>query len=436
MPEKINQVRNIGLIGHSGSGKTSLAEAILYNSQSINRLGKVDDGTSTMDFEPEEIKRKITLGVSFHPYEWANSRFNLVDTPGENDFLSDAKICLQAAEGAVVVVDAVDSVKVGTEKVWGFAKEFNLPRLIFINKLDRERADFYKVLEEIEKIFSIKATPIYLPVGAENDFTGLINLIKLKAIQYKNDHTGSSEEKGIPDSMTEMVKNWREKMLENIVEADDNIMEKYLDGHELTPSEIEDTFTKGVKSGLVIPVIPGSATLNIGIKELLGIIDQALPFPAEREKVKGHKIGSEEIVELTATPEAPFSALVFKTIADPFTGKLNLFKVKSGRINSESTIYNSTKKVKEKLGQLLLIKGKKQSHMNTAAAGDVVAVAKLKEASTGDTFCQENTPIVFDPAKPLLPTISFAIETEEKENEDKIYSSLAKLTVPVLVKFT
>ena len=427
MTRKVDQIRNIGLIGHSGCGKTSLAEAILYNSKATNRLGRVDDGASIMDFEPEEIKRKVSLGTAFHPYNWKNARFNLIDTPGENDFLSDTKICLQAAEGTVVVIDAVDGSKVGTEKVWAFSKEYDLPRLIFINKLDRERSDFYKVLEEVERIFSINATPIYLPVGAENDFNGLVNLIRLKAHLYRNDAAGSFEDGDIPDSMTGIVDTWREKMMENIVEANDDIMEKYLDGQELTPKEIEDTFIQGVKSGIVVPVIPGSATVNIGVKELLDIIDQCLPLPVERGKVRGHKVDSEEKVEFDAVDEAPLSALIFKTLADPFAGKLSLFKVMSGKIDSESTVFNSTKKVKEKLGQLLSIKGKKQSPIDTAAAGDIAAVAKLKETTTGDTFCQEDSPIVFKPAEPFSPTISFAIEAREKENEDKVYSSLARL---------
>ena len=427
MIKKTDQIRNIGLIGHSGCGKTSVAEAILYNSKAIRRLGRVDDGTSIMDFEPEEIKRKVSVGTAFHPFNWKNRRFNLIDTPGENDFLSDTKVCLQVAEGTVVIVDAVDSIKVGTEKVWAFSEEYNLPRLIFINKLDRERADFYKVIEEIERTFSIKTTPIYLPVGTESDFNGVINLIRLKAHLYKNDGTGTFKDGDIPDSMAEIVDTWREKIMENIVEANDDVMERYLDDQELTPKEIEETFIEGVKSGHVVPVVPGSATLNIGVGQLLDIIDQSLPFPPERGTVKGRRVDREEEVEFDAVEEAPFSALIFKTLADPFAGKLNLFKVMSGRIDSESTVFNSTKKVKEKLGQLLLIEGKRQTPVDAAGAGDIAAVAKLKETTTGDTFCKEDNLIVFHPAEPFSSTISFAIEAIEKENEDKVYTSLARL---------
>jgi elongation factor G len=427
MTNKTDQVRNVGLIGHSGCGKTSVAEAILYNSKAIKRLGRVDDGSSTMDFEPEEVRRKVSLGTAFHPYSWSNRRFNLIDTPGENDFLSDTKVCLQAAEGAVIIVDAVDSIKVGTEKVWAFSEERNLPRVIFINKLDRERADFLKVIEEIERTFSIKTTPLYLPIGTESEFNGLANLIRLKAHLYKSDGSGSFKDGDIPDPMAEIVDTWREKIMENIVEANDDIMEKYLDGKELTAKEIEETFIEGVKSGSVVPVVPGSAILNIGVGQLLDVIDQSLPFPTERGAVKGHKVGSEEEVEFDAVDEAPFSALIFKTSVDPFAGKLNLFKVMSGKVDSESTVYNSTKTVKERLGQLLLIEGKRLSPIETAHVGDIAAIAKLKETTTGDTFCREDNPIVFHPAEPFPPTISFAIEAKEKENEDKVYSSLARL---------
>jgi elongation factor G len=425
MAKEADQTRNIGLIGHSGCGKTSLAEAILYDTKAISRLGKVDEGSSVMDFEPEEIKRKVSLGTAFHPFVWKKSRFNLIDTPGENDFLSDAKVCLQAAEGAVVVVDAVDSVKVGTEKVWAFAEEYYLPRLIFINKLDRERADFFKVIEEIEDSFSIKTTPVYLPIGAETEFKGVVNLIRLKAHIY--DGSGSFKEEDIPDSMVEIVGSWREKIMENIVEANDDVMEKYLDGQELSPKEIEDTFIQGVKSGIVVPVVPGSALLNIGVSQLIDIIEQSVPFISERGTVKGHKLHSEDEVEFAYVEGAPFSALVFKTIADPFAGKLNLFKVMSGKVNSEATVFNSTKGVKEKFGQLLLIEGKKQTPTDAAGAGAIAAVAKLRETTTGDTFCQEDNPIVFAPAEPFSPSISFAIEAKEKENEDKVFSSLARL---------
>jgi elongation factor G len=427
MTKKAEGIRNVGLIGHSGCGKTSLAEAILYTSKTVNRLGRVDDGSSIMDFEPEEIRRKASLSTAFHPFTWKNGPFNLIDTPGENDFLSDSKVCLQAAEGVVVVVDAVDSIRVGTEKVWGFAEEYNLPRVVFINKVDRERADFYKVIEEIEKIFSVKTTPIYLPVGAESEFKGLVDLIRLKAHRYKADGSGSFMEEDVPDSMAELVATWRERIIENIVEADDAVMEKYLNGQELSPKELEETLRAGIKSGIVVPVIPGSSLLNMGVSQLLDLIEQSMPFIAERGRAKGHKVNADEEVVFEAIEDAPFSALVFKTIADPFAGKLNIFKVMSGKVSSESAVFNATKRVKERIGQLLLIEGKKQTPIDVASAGAIAAVAKLKETATGDTFCHEDNQIVFKSTEPFAPSVSFAIEAKDRENEDKVFSSLSKL---------
>lgn len=428
MADENNQVRNIALVGHSGCGKTSLAEALLFTSNSTTRLGKVDDGSSIMDFEPEEIQRKVTLTTAFHPYSWKENNFNIIDTPGENDFLSDTKTCLKTAEGAGLVIDAVDGVKVGTEKVWGFAHGFNLAKIIFINKLDRERADFYKVLDEIKNVLGVHATPIYLPIGKENDFSGLVDLINLKAYNFKKDGSGSFEEGDVPDTMKEKVDKWRKKMIENIVEADDKMMEKYLEGKELTPEEIEKTLTEGIKSGSVTPVTLGSSTLNIGAVQMLDLISRSMPYLEELGKIKGRKPDGEEEIKFEAIEDAPFRAIVFKTIADPFTGKLSLFKVVSGKINAESNIYNSNKKVSEKLGHLLQIKGKKQTPISTAQVGDIVAVAKLKETKTGDTFCEENSPIILDTVKPFSPTIYFAIEVGSKEKEDKVFSSLAKLT--------
>jgi elongation factor G len=427
MTKKAERIRNVGLIGHSGCGKTSLAEAILYTSKAVNRMGRTDEGSSIMDFEPEEIKRKASLSTAFHPFTWKKSAFNLIDTPGENDFLSDSKVCMQAAEGAVIVVDAVDSIRVGTEKVWDFAAGFNLPRVIYINKMDRERADFYKVIEEIEKTFSVQATPVCLPVGAESEFKGVVDLIRMKAHMYKADGSGSFTDAEVPDSMAELAETWREKVIENIVEADDEVMEKYLNGQELTEKELEETLHNGIKSGMVVPVVPGASLLNVGVSQLLDLIEQAMPFIDERGPAKGHRPDSEEEVEFEAVEDAPFSALVFKAIADPFAGTLNVFKVMSGEVSSESTVFNSTKKVKERIGQLSLIEGKKQTPIDAASAGAIAAVAKLKETTTGDTFCREDNKIVFMPAEPFAPSISFAIEAKDKESEEKVFASLGKL---------
>ncbi len=427
MEKNAEQLKNVALVAHGGSGKTSLAEAMLYQGKATTRLGKVDDGTSNFDFEPEETKRKITINTSFHHLNWKKHVINIIDTPGDNNFLSDTKFSLQAADGVVVVIDATAGVKVGTEKVWAFADEHQLPKIVFINKMDRERADFFNVMEETSQIFEIKATPVFIPLGAEDKFEGMVDLIKMKVYIYSKDGSGKFENGEIPADMNDTVSEWREKMIENIVEVNDELMEKYLEGEELSVSEIENTLMQGIKSGMLIPTLCGSAVLNIGVSQLLDFIIQGFPSPIERGSKDGTKPGSEEVVERPSTSDAPFSALVFKTIADPFAGKLTLIRVFSGTIQSDSTLYNANKNVKEKFGQLLLIEGKKQQPLKKAGPGDIVAIAKLKETSTGDTLCLESDPIIYKPAEPLPPVLSYAVEAKVKGSEDKVFSSLAKL---------
>jgi len=427
MEKRAQQLRNVALVAHGGSGKTSLAEAMLFNGKATTRLGKVDDGSSNMDFEPEEIKRKITISTSFHHCAWKKQTINILDTPGEDNFLSDTKFSLQAADGVVVVIDATSGIKIGTEKVWDFADEQGLPRIIFINKLDRERADFYKVVEGLSKSFDVKETPVFLPIGAEEQFTGVVDLIKRKAYICTKDGSGKFEIAEIPSDMEEAVSEWREKMIENIVEANDDLMEKYLEGEELPEKEIEQTFIDGIKSGLIVPIVCGSATANMGVAQLMDVIVAGLPAPSERKPKEGTKPGSDEIIQRVPAPDAPFSALVFKTVADPFAGKLTLLRVFSGTLQADSIVYNANRQVKEKFGQLLLPEGKKQQSIEAAGPGDIVAIAKLKETTTGHTLCTENDPIIYQPTEPLPPVISYAVEAKVKGSEDKVFSSLAKL---------
>ena len=427
MEKKAEQLRNVALVAHGGSGKTSLAEAMLYQGKATTRLGKVDDGTSNFDFEPEEIKRKITISTSFHHLNWKKHVINIIDTPGDNNFLSDTKFSLQAADGVIVVIDATAGVKVGTEKVWAFADEHQLPKMVFINKLDRERADFFKAMDETSQTFNIKATPVFLPLGAEDKFNGLVDLIKMKAYLYSKDGSGKFESGDIPADMDDAVSEWREKMIENIVEVNDELMEKYLEGEELSDSEIENTLIQGIKSRMLVPILCGSAVLNIGVSQLMDLIIQGFPSPLERGSKEGTKPGSEEVVERLSTIDAPFSAIVFKTIADPFAGKLTLLRVFSGTIQSDSTLYNANKNAKEKFGQLLLMEGKKQQPLKTAGPGDIVAIAKLKETSTGDTLSLESDPVIYKPPEPLPPVLSYAVEAKVKGSEDKVFGSLAKL---------
>jgi len=427
MEKRAQQLRNVALVAHGSSGKTSLAEAMLYDGKATTRLGKVDDGSSNMDFEPEEIKRKITISTSFHHCSWKKQTINILDTPGEDNFLSDTKFSLQAADGAVVVVDATAGVKIGTEKVWEFADEQGLPRIVFINKMDRERADFYKVVSEVSQSFNAKATPVFLPIGAEDQFTGVVDLIKKKAYIYAKDASGKFEPGDIPAEMNDLVDEWREKMIENIVEANDELMEKYLEGEDLPEKDVESTFFEGIKSGLIIPIVCGSATANIGVPNLMDLIVNGLPSPSERSPKQGTKPGSDEIIEREPSADTPFSALVFKTFADPFAGKLTILRVFSGTLKADSTVYNAQKQAKEKFGQLLLPEGKKQQSIEEVGPGDIVAIAKLKETTTGDTLCDENDPILFQATQPLPPVISYAVSAKVQGTEDKVFSSLAKL---------
>ncbi len=427
MERKTEQLKNVALLAHVSSGKTSLAEAMLLNGKSTNRLGRVDDGSSNMDYEPEEIKRKITISTSFHHFDWKKYYVNIIDTPGDDNFLSDSKGALQAADGAVIVIDATAGVKIGTEKVWQFVTERNIPKIIFVNKMDKERADFYKVIEEVNKTFDIKATPLFLPIGAEDKFTGVVDMLRMKAFISAKDGSGKSDQADIPADMADTVEEWREQMIENTVEANDELMEKYLEGQELDPKDIEKTFYEGVKSGQIVPVLCGSATGNIGVTQLMDLIVQGFPAPSEGAAKEGKKPKSEEIIKRKSTETEPFSALVFKTLADPFAGKLSIIKVISGTVDADSTVYNSTKDTKEKLGSLYIIEGKKQQAVDKAIAGDIIALAKLRETMTGDTLCAENNPIIYKASEPLRPVISYAVEAKNKGSEDKIYSSLVRL---------
>ena len=427
MERKIETLRDVALLAHVGSGKTSLAEAMLLNGKSTTRLGKVDDGSSNMDFEPEEIKRKITISSSFHHCDWKKHYINIIDTPGDDNFLSDTRFSLQAADGAVVVIDSTAGVKVGTEKVWNFADEQNLPRIVFINKMDRERTDFFKIVEEVSNIFKVKATPVFLPIGTEDKFQGLVDLVKMKAYVFSKDGSGKFEDSGIPDDMADLAGEWREMMIENVVEADDELMEKYLEGEELDNQEIEKTLNQGIKSGLLVPIVCGSATLNIGVSQLMNLIVQGLPSPMETGPFKGQKPASDESVERKPSEDEPFSALVIKTLADPFAGKLTILKVISGSIEADSTLYNVNKEAKEKFGQIFILEGKKQQPIQKAMAGDIIALPKLKETMTGDTMCKESDPVMYKSVEALPPILSYAVEAKTKGSEDKVFSSLAKL---------
>jgi elongation factor G len=425
MSEKVESLRNIALVAHSGAGKTSLAEAMLYNSSTIKRMGRVEDGNTAMDFEPEELKRTSSISSGFHQVQWKKHTVNLIDTPGDQNFFSDTLSCQQAADGVVVVIDAVDGIKVQTEQAWEFAKEFDQPAAIFINKLDRERADFFRAFKDTADIFEPKPIILQLPIGKEADFKGVVDLISGQAYVY--DENGKAQKTDIPADMQELIESEKENLIENIAEADDELIERYLEGETLSEEDLKTALRAGTQNHTFVPVLCGAATQNIGTDLLMDLIVSTLPSPLDRGPKMGTDPATGNEIERAPDAGAPFSAFVVKTLADPYAGRLTIFRVISGTIGSDGTFYNSSKEQKERFNQLLTITGKEQKSATGAGPGAIVAVAKLKETVTGDTLCDESAKIVYACAEPLPFLISFAIEAKNQGDEDKIFISLTKL---------
>ena len=425
MSDNVETLRNIALVAHSGAGKTSLAEAMLYNAGTIKRMGRVEDGNTALDFEPEELKRTSSISSGFHQFSWKKHTVNIIDTPGDQNFFSDTLSCLQAADGVLVLVDAVDGVKVQTEQAWEFARQYNQPCAIFINKLDRERADFTRAFEDAAALFEPKPIILQLPIGAEAEFKGIVDLISGQAYVY--DENGKAQKTDVPADMQDQVEAERETLIENIAEADDELIERYLEGETLTEEDLKAALRAGTQNRTFVPVVCGAATRNIGINFLMDLIVSALPSPLDRGPKKGTDPKSGDEIERAPDPAAPFSAYVVKTLADPYAGRLTIFRVVSGTLGSDGTFYNATKEEKERFNQLLTINGKEQKPATGAGPGAIVAMAKLKETFTGDTLCDETARIVYTCAEPLPSLISFAIEAKNQGDEDKIFISLSKL---------
>ena len=420
-------IRNLAIIGHGGTGKTSLCESFLYLAGKTDRPGRVDEGSSSMDYEPEEQKRHISISAATNHIDWDKHRINFIDTPGGSNFTYDTNSCLRIVDGAVVLVDAVAGVEFQTEKVWEYADEFNLPRLLFISRMDRERADFEKAVESIRKRLGKKVTLCSLPIGAENAFTGVVDLASMKAYTY-DDQKKIAKAIDIPSDMAETVQKYRDVLIEDIAETDDELMNKYLEGGELSAEDLQAGLRKGVVSGALIPVVCGSAMKNLGIHPLLDIIVRYFPSPVDRGNVSGKKPGTGE--EETRLPEesAPFSALVFKTIADPYAGRLTLFRVYSGTLKSDQSLFNASRKTTERIGNLFFLEGKIQKPVEELIPGDIAAIAKLKETATGDTLSAEKFPIIYPKIEPPHAIISFAVEAKTRSDEDKLVSSIHRLT--------
>ncbi|NLT22745.1 MAG: elongation factor G [Syntrophorhabdus sp.] len=421
-------IRNVGIFSHGGEGKTSIVEAMLFLAGENTRLGSVDEGTSLMDYEPEEVERKITISSTLACFEWAKNKINLLDTPGDDNFISDAKLCMRVVDTAVIVMSAVSGVKVGTEKVWGYASEFGAAAAIFVNKMDRERADFARTVEDIQKNLTDRTClVVQMPVGQEEDFKGVVDLLAMKACIYKGDTSGAFDVVDIPADQFDLARKYREKLVETAVEMDDEVMERYLNGDEISPEEIEKCLKAGIADNKIVPVFCGSAARNIGINTLLDGIVKLFPPPSSRKEVQGIDPKTGEKVSRESSAGQPFSALIFKTITDPFAGKLTLFRVYSGELHPDMTVLNVLKDEKERIGQIFSLVGKKQKPAGSASAGDIAVVAKLKDVQTGDTICEEKSAIRYEGVTVPNPVISFSLQPKAKGDEDKLNTSLARL---------
>ena len=420
------KLRNVGLIGHGATGKTSLAEALLFYTNNTDRLGKVEEGNTVMDYEQEEKKRGISLSTSVASFEENDIKINIVDMPGYFDFQGEMYQGMRAVDIATIVVCAVSGVQVGTEKAWDYCEKIKLPRAFFINKMDRENADFDKTLEEMKNSFGMSIVPIQYPIGKESSFSGIVDVISKTAVKY-NSKTSKVESTDIPDELVDKIEEFKQMIMEAVAETDEELLDKYLNDGELCDEDIYAGLIKGCAQGEIAPVLCGSALKVIGIKSMINSIVQCFPSPEHSLPQKAVNLNNNEEVFIKPDENKPFSALVFKTIADPFVGKISLFRVMTGKINGELTVLNPNKEKQEKLNHLFFMKGKNQIPTKEIVAGDIGAVSKLQYTATGDTLCSEDFKIIYDKINLPKAVMPMAILPKAKGDEEKISLSLSKL---------
>jgi elongation factor G len=420
-------IRNLAVVGHGGCGKTSLVSALLFDMGAVTRLGRVDDGSAVTDFDPDEIERKISLQLGIAHGEWRKTKLNLLDAPGYNNFLSEARSGLRVADAALVVVDAVSGVEVQTEKVWGYAAEYGLPRLIVVNRMDRERAGFERTLESLTRAFGRSVAPLVLPLGEEKDFVGVADLLKGKADVYTDDQSGKFQQVDVPERVKEMAQAARDKLVEAVAETDEKLMETFFDKGTLEEADLVRGLHEAVRAGKLFPVLPASSLRNIGMHPLLDACVDLLPSAFERGEALGADPGSKATTARTPSASAPTSALVFKTIADPHAGRISVFRVYSGSVKADGTLQNVGRDTAERFGSVFLLQGKQQITVAEIQAGDLGGVAKLKETQTGDTLADKAAPIVYEPVHFPEPATTFAIEPKSRGDEDKISQSLRRI---------
>ncbi len=417
-------IRNIGLFGHSKCGKTSLAEALLFTAGKISRLGKVDDGTSSMDYEPEETAHQITINSSFQRLTWNKHDIFLTDTPGDENFLNDSMIAAQVVDSAIFTVGAVLAVKKQTLKIAEFVNKAKRPTLVYINKMDRDRADFTRTLNSIKEDLPFKTAVTQLPIGAEDSFQGIIDLISQQAFTFNAD--GKASKTDIPDNMLEQVASYREELMELVAETDDELIEVFLEEGELATKDLKKGLIQAVKASKLCPIMVGAATANTATSLLLDAIVELMPCPTERPSLTGTNPNDDDIIERNPNSSEPFSAQVIKTMANPYAGRLTIFRVISGVLSGDS-FYNASKGKLEKFSQLLIPEGKENKPVDSVGPGMIAAVAKLKETVTGDTLCAADTPIVFEMPKFITPSLSYAVTATKKDDADKLFSSITKM---------
>ena len=421
---KTENLRNVGLFGHGGSGKTTITEAMLFNTGVLDRFGRVEDGTAATDFDPEEVKRKISISAATAPCEWKENRINVIDTPGYFDFVGEVVASLKVIDSVIIAVDSIGGVEVGAEKAWDLMVEGKKAGMFFVNKLDRENASFSKVVEQLREVFGNKVIPFTLPIGAEASLKGVVDIIDMKAKIREGNKTVEGD---IPADLKDEVEEYRNMIIEAAAQTDEGLMEKFFGGEELTKEEIVKGLRIGVINGDVVPVLCGAASKNIGIDVLMDMVLNYMPSPIDAAASDALNIKSGQKVKIAVDVNAPFSAQVYKTIADPFVGKISMFKVMSGKMTADMEVYNSNKEKKEKLSNMFLLRGKKQVAMDKFVAGEIAAVAKLQFTTTGDTLCDANNPVMFELTKFPAPSISMAIEPKSKGDEDKIGHGIQRL---------
>jgi len=421
-----DRIRNVALIGHRGSGKTSLCEALLFEAGVVNRLGRVDDGSTVSDFEPDEQERSMSIGASIASFEYGDRKINLIDTPGDPSFIADTLGALRVVDAAVVVVNAVMGVEVHTERLWERADREGLARLVFVNMLDRERADFFRSLDSLKEAFGPHVVATEIPIGSEHEVRGVIDLVDMRAFTYEGEGRGNASEGEIPDELRAQAEEYREKLMDEVAENSDELMERYLDGEEVSHEEIVTVLKKGVTEGHLFPVTCGVATHNLGTNRLLEALVEDVPSPAMRGGVRAlDGDGNDVVVE--PAEDADLLAHVFKTTADPYTGRINLLRVYSGVLRSDSQAYNVTRKSKERIGQIAAPCGKETSPVDELGPGDIGAVAKLRETQAGDVLGEKDTGVAFPALDLPAPVMAFAFEPKSKGDEEKAASALRRL---------